>query len=151
MKDHSDGHAARKAWMGLLAKAPAGRAAALLRDVMEQPAFTWLRPPEVGSVMVRGRAGGSGAPFNLGEMSVTRACLQLDCGTVGHAYIQGRDKAAAETAALIDALMQTDAAAQIADYVLSPLRTEADARHNSRATKAAATKVEFFTMARGED
>lgn len=137
--------------MGLLAKAPAGRVAALLDAAMNRPDFTWLRPPEVGAVMVRGRAGGTGAPFNLGEMSVTRTCLQLSCGTVGHAYIQGRSKADAEAAALIDALMQTNAAPDVRDAVLTPLETEALARSNSRAAKAAATKVEFFTMARGED
>jgi alpha-D-ribose 1-methylphosphonate 5-triphosphate synthase subunit PhnG len=151
MKDHTDTDNARKSWMGLLAKAPAGRVAALLDAAMIRPDFTWLRPPEVGAVMVRGRAGGTGAPFNLGEMSVTRACLQLSCGTVGHAYIQGRSKADAEAAALIDALMQTNAAPDVRDAVLTPLETEALARSNSRAAKAAATKVEFFTMARGED
>ena len=101
--------------------------------------------------MVRGRAGGTGAPFNLGEMSVTRACLQLSCGAVGHAYIQGRSKADAEAAALIDALMQTEAATVVQTYVLSPLYDEATERKTARAAKAAATKVEFFTMARGED
>ena len=151
MKDLTDTDGARKAWMGLLAKAPAGRAAALLDAAMTRPEFGWLRQPEVGAVMVRRRAGGTGAMFNLGEMSVTRACLQLDCGTVGHAYIQGRNKADAEAAALIDALMQTDAAISVRDQILTPLETEAAARRDARAAKAAATKVEFFTMARGED
>ncbi len=151
MQDHTDTKKARKAWMGLLAKAPSGRAAALLEAAMPRPDFTWLRPPEVGAVMVRGRAGGTGAPFNLGEISITRACLQLADGTVGHAYIQGRNKADAETAALIDALMQTDAAKDLRNKVLTPLETEALARSTARAAKAAATKVEFFTMARGED
>lgn len=151
MKDHTDTHEARKSWIGLLAKAPAGRVAALLDAAKTRPDFTWLRPPEVGAVMVRGRAGGTGAPFNLGEMSVTRACLQLTCGTVGHAYIQGRSKTDAEAAALIDALMQTNAAPDVRDAVLTPLETEALARSTTRAAKVAATKVEFFTMARGED
>ena len=151
MKDHTDRDDARKAWMGLLAKARQGRAASLLDAAMPRPDFTWLRPPEVGAVMVRGRTGGTGAPFNLGEMSVTRACLQLADGTVGHAYIQGRNKQDAETAALIDALMQTDAADDVRNNVLTPLETEALARRTARAAKAAATKVEFFTMARGED
>ena len=151
MKDHTDTDPARKGWMSLLAKAPQGRAAALLDAAMTRPAATWLRPPEVGAVMVRGRAGGTGAPFNLGEMSVTRACLQLADGTVGHAYIQGRNKADAETAALIDALMQTDAADSLRAQVLAPLAEEAGDRSKTRAAKAAATKVDFFTMARGED
>ena len=96
MKDPSEQNAERKAWMGLLAKAPEGRVAALLDAAMTRPDFTWLRAPEIGSTMVRGRAGGTGAPFNIGEMTVTRCALTLGSGEVGHAYIQGRRKADAE-------------------------------------------------------
>ena len=151
MKDAFDENAARKAWMSLLAKAPEGRIAALLDAAMARPAFTWLRMPEIGSTMVRGRAGGTGAPFNLGEMTVTRCALSLDGGAVGHAYIQGRRKADAEAAALVDALMQTPAADQVRRAVLDPLVQDQTARKAERAAKAAATRVEFFTMTRGED
>ena len=139
---------ARKGWMSLLAKAPPARLAALLPDL---PDTTLLRPAEVGSVMVRGRVGGTGAPFNLGEMTVTRCSLRLACGTVGHAYVQGRDKDHARRAAVVDALMQTTGAARIEAQVLHPLRLEAETTRMTRAAKAAATKVEFFTMVRGED
>lgn len=151
MKDHIDSTDQRRAWMGVLAKAQKGQAAILLDYAITRPEITWLRPPEIGAVMVRGRAGGTGAPFNVGEMSVTRACLQLGCGTVGHAYIQGRSKADAEVAALIDALMQTDMAPLVQQQVLDPLCEIARMRTATRAAKAAATKVEFFTMATGED
>ena len=91
-------------------------------------------------------------PFNLGEMTVTRCALTLESGAVGHAYIQGRRKADAEAAALVDALMQTGPAAdQVRAAVLEPLEAEQTARTSERAAKAAATKVEFFTMVRGED
>lgn len=146
----------RQGWMSLLAKAPADslntRWAAARDALGGAPAFTWLRPPEIGGVMVRGRMGGTGAPFNMGEMTVTRCALKLDQGgAVGHAYVQGRDKAKAEQAALIDALMQTDAAAQLLDTVLQPLTEEIEGARSARAARAAATKVEFFTMVRGED
>lgn len=150
MKRHIGSNDARKRWMGLLAKAHSGQAAVLLDGLMARPDFAWLRPPEVGAVMVRGRAGGTGAPFNIGEMSVTRACLQLTDGPVGHAYIQGRNKADAEVAALIDALMQTDASPIIQEHVLDQLEAKAIAKRNTRAAKAVATKVDFFTLARGE-
>ena len=65
----------RKTWLGLLARAPGDRLGELLAAVSKLPDFEWLRPPEIGSVMVRGRAGGTGAPFNLGEMTVTRCAL----------------------------------------------------------------------------
>lgn len=156
MKDTFDENADRKAWMSVLAKAPEGRVAALLdrallNGAIERPAFTWLRAPEIGSAMVRGRAGATGAPFNLGEMTVTRCALTIGSGAVGHAYVQGRRKADAEAAALVDALMQTDAAELLSAEVLAPLRTEMEQAKATRAAKAAATKVEFFTMARGED
>ena len=137
--------------MSLLASAPEGRVAALLDEAMGRPGFTWLRAPEIGSTMVRGRAGATGAPFNLGEMTVTRCALALTSGAVGHAYIQGRRKADAEAAALVDALMQGADAGTIRAAVLEPLEAEQTTAKAARAAKAAATKVEFFTMARGDD
>lgn len=138
----------RKTWMGLLARADAARLAQLLPDL---PDHAMLRPPEIGAVMVQGRAGGTGAPFNLGEMTVTRCALRLASGAVGHAHVQGRDKAHATRAAVVDALMQTDQAGAMRVQVLAPLQAEETARRSNRAAKAAATKVEFFTLVRGED
>jgi len=143
--------AARQRWMGVLAKAPAARLAELMAALDAVPAFDWLRPPEVGAVMVRGRMGGTGAPFNLGETSVTRCALRLEDGTVGHGYVQGRDKGHAQNAALVDALMQGPRAAEMEAVVIAPLEAGAAAARSARAAKAAATKVEFFTMVRGED
>ncbi|WP_027257521.1 phosphonate C-P lyase system protein PhnG [Leisingera aquimarina] len=141
----------RKGWMSLLASADEVRLAELWQEYGADPACEWLRAPEAGGVMVRGRMGGSGASFNLGEMTVTRCALSLEDGTVGHGYVQGRSKAKAGMAAKIDALMQTGAAAGLSTAVLEPLAAERKARKTARAAKAAATKVEFFTMVRGED
>ena len=151
MKATPEAQAARKTWMGLMAKAPEGRVSTLLNNTMARPGFTWLRAPEIGSTMVRGRTGSTGAPFNLGEMTVTRCALRLESGEVGHAYIQGRRKADAEAAALVDALMQGKVAEQVRAGVLKPLEAELVSRKSKRAAKAAATRVEFFTMVRGED
>lgn len=145
-KDEID---ARRDWMGLLARAQPARLAALMPASL--PDHQILRAPEIGSVMVRGRIGGTGAPFNLGEMTVTRCSLRLADGAVGHAYVQGRDRDHALRAALVDALMQTDAAPSLRRDCLTPLATEETARRAERAGKAAASKVEFFTMVRGED
>ncbi|MBZ4690983.1 MAG: phosphonate lyase system protein PhnG [Cereibacter sp.] len=139
---------ARRGWMGLLARAPAERLAALMPNL---PAHDLLRRPEIGAVMVRGRTGATGAPFNLGEMSVTRCSVRLEGGAVGHAHVQGRDKSHALRAALADALLQTEAAPGLRAAVLEPLAAEETERRALRARKAAATKVEFFTMVRGED
>jgi alpha-D-ribose 1-methylphosphonate 5-triphosphate synthase subunit PhnG len=101
--------------------------------------------------MVQGRAGGTGAAFNLGEMTVTRCTLRLADGRVGHAVVQGRDRAHAARAALVDALMQGAEAADLRAAVLAPLAAEEGARRADLAQKAAATRVEFFTLVRGED
>ncbi len=138
----------RKAYMGLLARSAPRSLAELLPDL---PDHVWLRAPEIGTTMVRGRVGGTGAPFNLGEITVTRCALQLPDGRVGHAYVQGRDKAHATRAAVVDALMQGDEAAQIRASVVTPLQAQEAACRQTRTEKAAATKVEFFTMVRGED
>lgn len=139
---------ARRAWISVLAKAPPARLAGLMPDLAPH---TCLRPPEIGTVMVQGRAGGTGARFNLGEMTVTRCSVQLACGTVGHACVQGRNKDHARRAALADAMLQTDAGPELEAGVLAPLRNAAAAARAARAAKAAGTRVEFFTMVRGED
>jgi alpha-D-ribose 1-methylphosphonate 5-triphosphate synthase subunit PhnG len=147
--DSTAPHAARQEWMGLLARARPAALAALLPEPL--PDHALLRAPEIGAVMVRGRAGATGAPFNLGEMTVVRCSLRLASGEVGHAVVQGRDRDHARRAAVVDALMQTGAAAGIRAGVLDPLAQAEAAARRERAEKAAATKVEFFTMVRGED
>lgn len=133
--------------MGLLARAPADLLARLMPEL---PAHALLRGPEIGTVMVRGRQGGAGAPFNLGEMTLTRCSVRLDCGAVGHAHVQGRDRDHALRAAVLDALLQTAAAPQLRAQILTPIaHAEAQARQ-TRARHAAATRVEFFTLVRGD-
>lgn len=152
MENHTNtGSEARKAWMSLLAKSPEPALMAAWDTVTERPAFDWLRAPETGGVMVRGRMGGTGGAFNLGEMTVTRCSLVLSDGTVGHGYVQGRSKAKAQVAAQIDAMMQTKAAETLRRAVLDPLEAQLAEARTTRAAKAAATKVEFFTLVRGED
>ena len=142
----------RQQWMAALANAP--------RECLEQawdgletrPAFEPLRPAETGLVMTRGRAGGTGRRFNLGEITVTRAAIRLEDGTVGHAYVAGRDKRKAELAALFDALLQSAAdREQIARELIDPLVAARRQARETIARKAAATRVNFFTMVRGED
>ncbi|MEJ6394234.1 phosphonate C-P lyase system protein PhnG [Gymnodinialimonas sp. 2305UL16-5] len=109
-----------------------------------------LRPAELGTVTVRDRAGATGAAFNSGEMSVTRISVQLPCGAVGHGYVQGRDKDHARIAAMIDAFVWSGMAALLEQAIMAPIRDRRIGLAEKRAAKAAATKVAFFTMARGE-
>jgi len=140
----------RSVWMGLAARARPEDLARFLAALAPLPDFTLLRPAEVGLVMARGRAGGVGRAFNLGETTATRCVLRLGDGTVGVAYVLGRDRAHAERAALLDALMQGPRAVETAAAVLAPLAEAEAERRALRARKAGATRVAFFTMARGE-
>jgi len=111
------------------------------------PGYTRLRGPEAGLVMVRGRAGGGGAPFNMGEMTVTRCTVRTDSGQVGHAYVAGRDARQAELAAVFDAMLQDPHQAfALQANVIAPLAEAQQARRAAIAEKAAATKVQFFAM-----
>ncbi|WP_426955012.1 phosphonate C-P lyase system protein PhnG [Muricoccus radiodurans] len=146
--EHPRANDERRHWMGVLARAGAARIEARLTKANALPPHTRLRGPETGLVMVRGRAGGDGAPFNLGEMTVTRCAVRLADGTVGHAYLRGRDARGAELAAALDAALQdpTRRPALMRD-VVEPLAAEQDAARDEMARKAAATRVRFFTMA----
>ncbi|WP_236033912.1 phosphonate C-P lyase system protein PhnG [Belnapia mucosa] len=140
--------AMRRRWMGLLARADAATIAARLAEAPALPPHIRLRGPETGLVMTRGRQGGDGAPFNLGEMTVTRCSVRLEDGTVGHAYVAGRDARQAELAAVLDAALQDpDRRPALLAAVIEPLAAAEAARTAREAAKAAATRVEFFTMA----
>ena len=140
----------RREAMGVLARAPAARIAAIWDGFADRPAYSRVRGPETGLVMIRGRAGGGGNPFNLGEATVTRATVRLATGEVGHSYALGRDGDKAVLAACFDALLAI-CPARVEAEVLAPLRAEAAAADQQRRDETAATKVEFFTMVRGDD
>lgn len=114
--------------------------------------FVELRAPEVGLVMLRGRIGGTGAQFNVGEASVARAAVRLASGETGIACVLGRDQKKARLAAICDALWQcADTRADIERHVLVPLRAAHDRQRRIERARTAATKVDFFTLVRGED
>jgi len=140
----------RKAAMRVLAHAPTAEIEARLQQV-DLPVYVQLREPENGLVMVRGRVGGDGAPFNLGEATVSRAAIRLSSGEVGFGYALGRDRDKARLIALCDALIQTEThASQIESRVIAPLREAMVASQAQAAAEAAATRVDFYTMVRGE-
>ncbi|RWD43474.1 MAG: phosphonate C-P lyase system protein PhnG [Mesorhizobium sp.] len=152
MQAESAAIAQRADWLGVLSRSIGSELEALATDVVNGVNFEWLRTPSVGLVMVRGRAGGTGNVFNLGELTVTRASVKLEDGTVGHGYGQGRDKRHAELAAIVDALLQQpDRHDEIVTKVVEPLRQSGEVRRIEESRKAASTKVDFFTIARGED
>jgi alpha-D-ribose 1-methylphosphonate 5-triphosphate synthase subunit PhnG len=150
MTEESGRQAKRQAAMAVLANADAAAIAARL-DAIAVPAHENLREPENGLVMVRGRIGGDGAPFNLGEATVSRAAVRLATGEVGFGYVLGRDGQKARMIALCDALIQSaEHAGPVETQVLAPLRAVIAFERNRKATETAATRVDFYTMVRGE-
>ena len=145
-------HASRRHWMAVLARADADAIAELLDASGGVPGHQRLRGPEAGLVMVRGRAGGGGPPFNLGEMTVTRCTVDLPSGMAGHGYVAGRNVRHAELAAVFDALLQDPLlTAGIEESVIGPLEAIQRERRRQLAARSAATRVEFFTLVRGDD
>jgi alpha-D-ribose 1-methylphosphonate 5-triphosphate synthase subunit PhnG len=142
--------AARQAVMALCAEAGRGDLAAAVA-ALGAPAAEDLRPPETGLVMATGRIGGDGRPFNLGEVSVTRAAIRLDGGATGFAYHLGRDRAKARLAAILDALWQDPDRRPQVEAALEPAARAAEAGRRRTARRTAATRVDFLTLARGED
>lgn len=138
----------RAAWMRLLALANAEELAEARNALPATISFTPLRPPETGLAMVRGRAGGTGLAFNLGEMTVTRCSVRLQGGQIGVSYLSGRDARRAESAALFDGLLQGGEAAHVTDALLQRISTRLAITAERRAREADATRVEFFTMVR---
>ncbi len=143
----ASGAAARRDWMAVLARADAPTIAVALAHAPPLPCHTLLRGPELGMVMVRGRIGGDGAAFNLGEITVARCTVQAG-GFVGHAVVAGRDGRHAELAARLDAALQdARCAPALLASVVAVLQTgQAEARERE-ARQAAATRVEFATLA----
>lgn len=144
--------ASRKRVVDLLARATRSELEDAIAKLDPPPSYSSIRGPETGLVMVRGRIGGGGSPFNLGEATMTRASIRLADGTVGHGYRLGTDRRAAMLAAVFDALAQNDAHSRILEEGLLgdiEARIAAEAEQSRRET--AATKVDFFTMVRGED
>ena len=140
----------RQAAMAVLAHAGADEITKRLSGIAV-PAHENLREPENGLVMLRGRAGGDGAPFNLGEATVSRAAVRIASGEVGIGYTLGRDREKARLIALCDALVQTaDHAAAVEAQVIVPLRAQIELDRKRKAAETAATRVDFYTLVRGE-
>ena len=148
--DQNAKQARRKAAMAVLAHSSAADIASRLAAIAAPP-YEDLREPENGLVMVRGRIGGDGAPFNVGEATISRAAVRLATGEVGFGYTLGRDRQKARMIALCDALVQSKEFADVVEAdVLAPLREALSSMQDRRTAEAAATRVDFYTLVRGE-
>lgn len=142
----------RKRVVDLLARAELDDLTRVWDDLAPQPEMQMLRGPEIGLVMVRGRIGGGGAPFNLGEATVSRATVRLDNGLVGHGHVLGANLKRAKLAAVFDALWQDPAHRPLIEaQLLQPVAARIAEEKRKKSEEVAATRVDFFTMVRGED
>lgn len=152
MKPPHPEQTARAAWLRVLALADPAELDHALQSLGPLPEHRMLRPPESGMAMVRARSGGTGSQFNLGEMTVTRCAVTLANGVMGVGYVPGRGPRHAEQAALADALLQCAPwHGPVHAAVIQPLAQTHARRVDHQARVAAQTKVEFFTLVRGDD
>jgi alpha-D-ribose 1-methylphosphonate 5-triphosphate synthase subunit PhnG len=142
--------AARRDWLAVLARASTAELEACAERATPLPPAQAVRPAEVGMVMLRGRVGGTGEAFNLGEASLTRCALRV-AGVLGVGYTLGRDRRKAELVALFDALLQDEASRpRWLREVVEPLLEGQARRRDVTSRAAASSRVDFFTMVRGE-
>jgi len=142
---------ARQGLMRICAQAREAELEQALDALGPLPEAEEVRAPEQGLVMLRGRIGGDGAPFNAGEATVTRATVRVG-ETLGYAYLLGRCEQKARLAAIVDALGQ-DARwrGRLEDALVAPVMARRTAEQQAETAETASTRVNFFTLVRGED
>ena len=141
----------RQRWLAVLARATRPELEQALSKISDLGPLEHVRPAESGMVMLRGRMGGTGDAFNLGEASVARCALRVGASALGVGYALGRDKRKAELIAVFDALLQDERRVGDLDArVVQPLARQQASQQQARAAAAASSKVEFYTFVRGQ-
>ncbi len=142
----------RQRWLSVLAHSSAALLETHWQALNLQPAYTLIRPAEIGLTRLQARMGATGKRFVMGDATVTRAVVQLSDGILGYSYLLGRDKAHAERCALLDALLQQPETRQLLEEkIITPLAAWRDEQRQLRAREIASSKVDFFTLVRGDN
>ena len=111
-----------------------------------------IRTPETGLVQLQARMGGIGDRFFAGDATLTRAAVRLADGTLGYSWILGRDRPHAERCAAIDALLQSPRHFHnLMETLITPLEALRSARIEARRAEVNASRVDFFTLVRGDN
>jgi len=143
---------ARQHWLSVLAHSSAAELDAHWQPLNLKPEFTLIRPAEIGLTRLQARMGATGKRFVVGDATVTRAVVRLNDGTLGYSYLLGRDKAHAERCALVDALLQqTETGELLQEKIITPLAASREEQRQLRAREIASSKVDFFTLVRGDN
>jgi len=141
----------RQHWMQLLAEAEVQDLQKAFEGLEQPVGITFLIKPETGMVMVQGKTDGTGTPFCIGEMTVTRCMVQVMDQVQGYAMVPGSDPDQSRLAALFDALLQVPAFHDpLMTTLIRNLETKESQKRQALARDVADTTVEFFTLTRGE-
>ena len=144
--------ATRQRWMRVLAHSQPAALSARMSALSLAPEYDTLRAPEIGLVQIQARMGGTGERFFAGDATLTRAAIRLNSGTLGYSYVLGRDKAHAERCAVIDALLQEQPYFQtLMEILIAPLEADRAARIAARQAEVNTSRVDFFTLVRGDN
>lgn len=150
--EKSEPISARQRWMAVLANASFSDLSTYWQPLQLDPGCEVIRPPEVGLARLQGRIGGGGDRFNVGDTTITRATIRLQDGTLGYGYLRGRAKQHALLAAVIDALLQqVSYTTLLQEKLIDPLLQLQINAMKEKTQQAAKSKVDFFTVLRGED
>ena len=144
--------ATRQRWMAALAHSQPATLAARMKALSLAPQYEPIRAPETGLVQLQARMGATGERFFAGDATLTRAVVRLTSGTLGYGYVLGRDKEHAERCAALDALLQELAHFQnLMETLIAPLEADRAARIAARQAEVNASRVDFFTLVRGDN
>lgn len=143
---------ARQHWMSVLSSSPADLLSTQWQTLNINADYQRVRAPEIGLTQLQARMGATGRRFVLGDMTVTRAVVRLENGTYGYGYVAGRDRRHAELCALLDALLQLpEYQERLQRQLIEPLAARRQEQRQLRARAIAASRVDFFTLVRGDN
>ena len=141
----------RKQWLSYLATADENYLISLWDNLNMKIEYNWLREPEIGSIMVQGKAGATGDNFNVGEVTITRGSLNVDEKIQGNGSVQGKKKYKTKMSVLGNPLIKTEKKKIIKRNIIDKLIKYKNNKRNEILSKTEATKVDFFTLVRGEN
>jgi len=141
----------RQEWIALLAKADPFLLKKAEKQLGKGIEYAYITKPETGMIMVRARADNKKSGFCLGEISVTKCILKIEKKIMGYAMVMGSDHDHAKNAALFDGLLQIpEYSSKLMQTLIPELKKISRNEKKKQAKQNQDTKVEFFTMKRGE-
>ena len=150
MTRHPAADAPRQAWLAVLALAPRAALAGKAPAIVAAHRFEWLREPETGLALVRGRIANRGDRFNLGEATLTRCIARVTVGahtTAGVGHVLGRDDERARWIAQLDALLQQPTLHDtLQREVIAPLEAAREEVLAAERARHATSRVSFYTL-----